>query len=450
MTRLRFAPSPTGKLHLGNIRAAMINYLYALQHEGEFVLRIDDTDHERSRLEYIEAIEADLAWLGIHYDTTFSQSSRFDRYAEVVEKLKEMGRLYPCYETPEELEFYRKQQLARRQPPIYNRKSLQLTDAQKQELKAQGRKPHWRFKLEEGEIKWHDMIRGDCQFNTQHLSDPVLIREDGVPLYTLPSVIDDLDYEITHIIRGEDHVTNTAVQMQIMDVLKPILGRSNHTITFGHFSLMTTTSGEGFSKRKGSLSISTLKEEGMLPVTIAAFLAKLGTSQAVEPYTSMQDVAGSFDINTFSRSAPKVAMEELWALNEKVIHKLTLDQAREHAPEALAKVDEAFWESIKPNLHTLNDVDLYYNICHGVIEPFIEEPAYIREAAEALADVSVWDETTWKTWAGLLKEKTGRKGKALFMPLRQAITGMSHGPEMGTFLPLINRQLVENRLKEIK
>ncbi|MBX9977718.1 MAG: glutamate--tRNA ligase, partial [Alphaproteobacteria bacterium] len=309
--KVRFAPSPTGYLHIGNIRTALINWLFAKKNGGHFLLRMDDTDLERSKPEYELAIIENLEWLGLTHDSFFKQSDRFDRYKEVMDKLIAAGRLYPCYETPEELEFKRKRQLGRGEPPRYDRAALKLTIEEKQALEAQGLKPHYRFLLEDKDVSWHDLSRGDVYFGPGTLSDPVLVRADGAYLYTLTSVVDDVDFEVTHILRGEDHVTNTAVQVQLFEAL----GRVSGTITFSHTTLLMDKDGSGLSKRIGSLSVGEMRAQGLEPMAICSLLARLGTSLPVQPVLTMDELASHFDLGTFSRNAPRFDLDELKEMN---------------------------------------------------------------------------------------------------------------------------------------
>jgi len=446
---VRFAPSPTGFIHVGNLRAALLNYLFALKYKGSFILRVDDTDTERSEARFEAAIKEDLSWLGLTYDITFNQSHRFERYAEAAEYLKTIGRLYPCYETQDELDFLRKRQLSQGKPPIYNRQALALTEADKEKFTAEGRVPHWRFKLVEDETTWQDLIRGHVSFKGLFASDPVLIREDGVPLYTLPSVVDDMDYGITHIIRGEDHVTNTAVQIQLLHALKGLSGVKLDHMTYAHFSLIIDADGQGFSKRAGSLSISTLRQAGIEPMAIHSLLGKLGTSDPMEPRHSLDDLAADLDFNRFSRSAPKFSLEDLYKMNAKYLHSLPFDEVLPRLKSILPDVTAEFWCAVGGNVNHLSELPYWWDVCRGSIVPVVEDAdkAFILKALETLPD-DTWNENTWLTWTNTLKDVTHRKGKELFMPLRLALTGKPHGPEMKAFLPLIKPEIVRRRLAE--
>lgn len=444
--RVRFAPSPTGYLHIGNARAALINWLFARHaklkgESAEFILRIDDTDLERSEQRYTDAIYADMAWLGLHHDLTFHQSHRFDRYHEVMQQLIAMGRLYPCYETPEELDFKRKRQMGRGQPPIYDRAALKLNDEQKQNFEAEGRKPHWRFLLTDEDVVWEDLIRGRVEFHGNRLSDPVLVRGDGAFLYTITSVIDDIDYKISHIIRGEDHVTNTAVQLQLFSAL----GCNPDTLHFAHTTLLMDAQGGPLSKRLGSLSLGNLRDMGIEPMAIASLLARLGTSLSVEPFLDLDTLAKTCDLGSFSRTAPHFDQHDLETLNHKLFQITPYEHIAARLQDIAPKITPELWDLVRGNIKVLSDSSIWQEVCFGDKDGQITDPDYIA-IAKSLLPVAPWDQTTWPTWAGLIKEKTGRKGKELFMPLRQAITGFDHGPEMKDLLPIIGYESVLKRL----
>lgn len=445
MVKVRFAPSPTGYLHVGNVRTALINWLFAKKNKGEFMLRMDDTDLGRSEKKYEDAIIADLNWLGLHHKSFARQSKRFERYDEMMQKLIDMGHLYPCFETPEELEFKRKRQLGRGEPPRYDRASLKLTDAEKKGFLDEGRRPHYRFLLESKDVRWNDMIRGEVHFAPDHLSDPVLVRADGAYLYTLTSVIDDIDFNITHILRGEDHVTNTAVQVQLFEAL----GKDPSEIGFGHTTLLMDKDGSALSKRIGSLGIGTLREEGIEPLAIASFLSRLGTSLPVQPFLSMDEVISEFDLNSFSRNPPRFDIDELRNLNHKLMAHLPFETIQ---PKLIAMgfgdFQEKEWDLFKGNIESKADFERWHNIFHGNINlPDVLDKDYIKEALAILPhDPMTVD--SWKSWTDALKEKTGRKGKDLFMPLRQALTGEDHGPEMKEILPLLGYHKAKVRLEK--
>ncbi|MGE0754861.1 MAG: glutamate--tRNA ligase [Alphaproteobacteria bacterium] len=434
--KLRFAPSPTGYLHPGNMRTALVNWLFCKKHGGQFLLRMDDTDSERSMAEYEAAIMEDIEWLGLAWDELFKQQDRLGRYAVAAEKLRHDGRLYACYETPQELDIQRKQLASRGLPPIYNRAALQLTEEQKTSYANEGRKPHWRFLLKEGEIEWNDLIRGISHFNPVHISDPVLIREDGVPLYTLASVVDDGDMHITHVVRGEDHVTNTAVQMQIFDALgfkRP---------EFAHMALLKTKEGE-LSKRTGGNDIRGLREAGILPMAINSLLARIGTSDPVEPFADMQPLIEGFDFAKFGRAPANYDVAELEKLNEKILHQLPFYAVQ----DKLGFADEDFWLAVRANLTSLSEARQWWDIVQGsgIRGQGSEDKEFLAQAAELLPP-EPWDESTYDAWIAAIKPSTDRKGKTLFMPLRKALTGLEHGPELKKLLPLLGAEKTRKRL----
>jgi glutamyl-tRNA synthetase len=442
MTRFftRFAPSPTGYLHVGNVRTALINWLYTRSQGGTFMLRLDDTDKERSKEEYAEGIKRDLAWLGLTYDKTARQSDRFDRYNEVIKELMASGRMYTCYETQEELEIKRKMLLGRGLPPIYDRAALKLTDAQKKAFEAEGRKPHLRFKLSDTPIEWNDQVRGAISFDAKHLSDPILIRECGTPTYMLPSAVDDADMGITHIVRGEDHITNTAIQIQIFEALGAT------PPSFAHLSLIKSKE-DKISKRKGGFDIATMREEGIDPMAINSFLAKLGTSDPIELKESLDVLVSEFDINRFSRAQAIYEKEDLVRLNTKLLHNLPFNQVESRIQAlGLQGVDAGFWEAVRMNLGSLEEIKEWWHICKEPITPEIEDASFTEQAAGLLPGGD-WNQETWGVWVNDVKTATGRKGKQLFMPLRKALTARESGPELHHILPLIGRERAVKRLK---
>jgi glutamyl-tRNA synthetase len=442
VTRVRFAPSPTGRLHLGSVRGALVNWLFARATGGRFVLRLDDTDPERSTEEFAQSIRDDLTWLGLGWDEYVRQSDRFDSYYAAIERLKEAGRLYPCYETPEELEQKRFRQVAAGDLQVYDRASLRLSEAQKRGFEAEGRKPHWRFMLEYKPVTWHDLIRGAVAFEGQKLSDPVLLRADATPIYTLASVVDDIELGITHVIRGEDHVANTAVQIQLLEAL----GRDPSSIAFGHFTLFTDAGGHKLSKRLGSLSVAAMREEGIEPMAINALLARLGTSDPVEPIASLEDLVRTFDLAKFSRAAPKLDIDELKRLNARLIHAMPFAAAAERLKEhGLSDVDEALWDAARPNLATIPEIAVWRDICRSRITPRIDDGDFAAAAAKLLPP-EPWDAGTWHAWTRAVGAATGRKGRELYRPLRLALTGREDGPELKILLPLLGRARSEARL----
>jgi glutamyl-tRNA synthetase len=436
---VRFAPSPTGRIHVGNLRPALLNWLFARREGGKFLLRFDDTDLERSREEYVDGIREDMRWLGLEWDMEARQSTRFDAYAEAVAKLKAAGRLYPAYDTPDELDRRRKRQLARGLPPVYDRAALKLTDAERAELEASGRRPHWRFRLEEGSVAWTDAIRGEQTIEAASMSDPVLVREDGTYLYTLPSVVDDIDYKVTHIIRGEDHVANTGVQIQIFEALgaKPP--------AFAHHNLLTNADGTALSKRLGSLSIQSLREEGLEALAVLSYSATIGSSNPVAPYTSLSALAGLFDFAQLSRAPARFDIAELRHLNGRLLHELSYDAVAGRLEALGVAGGEGFWKAVRPNLHILSDVTIWWRVVTGPIEPEIQSTGLL-DVARDLLPAEPWSETTWQEWTNAIKAGTDAKGKALFQPLRLALTGHDHGPELKALLPLIGKQKAAARL----
>lgn len=440
--KARFAPSPTGYLHAGNVRTAIVTWLYARRHGGHFLLRIDDTDRERSKPEFEEDIESSLMWLGMDWDEKARQRDRDDRYKEIIEKLKSDGRLYACYETSEELALKRKSQLSRGLPPIYDRGALKLSDEQKKKHEAEGRKAHWRFKLDHEPIEWNDIVRGPVSFNGADLSDPVLIREDGSPLYHLCSVIDDIDYDITHVVRGEDHVSNTAMHIQMFRAI----GRTPPD--FAHLPMISDSDGGKLSKRLGSLSVREMRDtEHLEPMAIVSLLARLGSADPIEPFTKIQPLIDSFDISKFSKGAPKFDMEELLRLNARIIHETPFEDVNVRmARMGLPDLDENFWLSVRPNLSRLDDIKEWWRVANGPVEPVVDDADFAAAAVKVMPPAP-WTENTWKEWTEAVKNVTGRKGKDLFMPLRKALTGMDHGPELAVLLPLIGPERALRRLQ---
>ncbi|WP_338446571.1 glutamate--tRNA ligase [Pelagerythrobacter marensis] len=441
-TTTRFAPSPTGRLHVGNLRTALHNWMLARKGGGRFLLRIDDTDAERSREEYVAAIRADLAWLGLEPDGEERQSERLDLYERAFETLRAAGRVYRCYETAQELELKRKILLGRGLPPIYDRAALALTEADHAEKAAAGIAPHWRFRLDhDAPIAWEDGVRGLQKFDPAQLSDPVIRRADGSWLYMLPSAVDDLAMGITDVLRGEDHVSNTAVQIQMFEALIAA-GHPGQVPRFAHEALLVGSEGK-LSKRLGSLGCDAFRERGIEPQALVALLARLGTALPVEPIAERGELIESFDLATFGRAPAKFDDAELERINAAVVHRLDFDAVAGRLPEGM---DAAGWHAIRPNLAHVGEAAEWWRLVTGPIElPAFSDGdrAYLREAARLLA----WDEDPWRSLTTALKEATGRKGKALFLPLRQALTGMDHGPDMAELLPLIGEAEARARLE---
>lgn len=435
----RFAPSPTGHLHVGNIRAALHNWLWARKSGGRFLLRLDDTDLERSRPEYADSIRADLAWLGLHWDGEERQSDRFALYEARFEALRASGHVYPAYETAQELDLRRKVLLGRGLPPVYDRAALSLTADQVAAYRAEGRTPHWRFRLDHDRpIVWTDRIRGEQRFDPGLLSDPVIRRADGSWLYMLPSVIDDIDMGITHVLRGEDHVSNTATQIQMFEALGAALP------AFAHEALLTGSEGK-LSKRLGSIGVAHFRNIGLEPAAIASLLARLGSSVSVEPFTDLQPLVDSFDFAHFGRAPARFDEGELAALNQKIVHLLPYAAVADRLP---AGMDEAAWTAIRPNLETVAGAADWWRIVTGPIDApnAAEEDRDFLAIAHRILSDAAFDADVWRTLTHALKDETGRKGKPLFLPLRRALTGLDHGPDMAQLLPLIGREEALARL----
>jgi glutamyl-tRNA synthetase len=434
----RFAPAPTGRLHVGNIRTAVHNWLWARKHGGRFILRFDDTDKARSSEAHAEGIREDLLWLGLEWDGEHRQSRRFDRYEAAFERLRDAGRIYPAYETAQELDLKRKVQLSRGKPPVYDRAALQLDEAERARFEAEGRTPHWRFRLDhDSPIEWDDLIRGRQHFEPARLSDPVVRREDGSWLYMLPSSVDDIDMGVTHVLRGEDHVTNTALQIQMFEALEA------PPPAFAHEALLVGSEGK-LSKRLGSLGADALREQGIEPVALVAKLARLGTSLPVEPVTDPAPLIESFDFATFGRAPARFDMDELAQLNARIVHQLPFEAVAGRLPAGMGAED---WAAVRPNLEAVADSADWWEILHGHVEtrPADEDRDLIAAAAAEAAAID-WDEAPWPQLVTRLKARTGRSGKALFRPLRLALTGRESGPEMAALLPLIGRDEALARL----
>lgn len=446
---VRFAPSPTGRLHIGNIRTALLNWLFARKHGGSFMLRLDDTDRERSTDAFAAGIREDLTWLGLTWDREARQSDRFARYAEIVEVLKRQGRLYACYETPDELDRRRKRQSARGLPPVYDRAGLKLADADRRKLEAEGRRPHWRFLLHNHgrdpfeivptDVAWADLVRGPQTIDIGSLSDPVLVREDGAYLYTLSSVVDDADFAITHVVRGEDHVTNTALQIEIFRAL------GVEPPAFGHHSLLVGPDGQGLSKRLGALSIESFREMGLEAMAVASYAATLGTSGAIAAHQSLDELVRPFDLAHLSRAPARFDVAELAVLNEKLLHGMDYAPAARRLEALGVEGGESFWLAVRGNLAKVADAALWWRIATGDTDTVIENAGLCAKAAELLPD-EPWDPETWPAWTAAVRAATGLKGRDLFHPLRLALTGREAGPEMKLLLPFIGRSRALARL----
>ncbi len=434
MTTTRFAPSPTGYLHVGNLRTALMNWLVARKAGGSFILRIDDTDPERSRQEYVDAIREDLEWLGLTWDREERQSARLDRYAEAADRLREIGRLYEAFETPTELDLKRRKQLNMGRPPVYDRAALKLSEAEREALRAERGNGVWRFKLDHERIEWTDGILGEVSIDAASVSDPVLIRGDGQVLYTLASVVDDMEMGVTDVVRGSDHVTNTATQIQIIRALGGTPPR------FAHHSLLTGPQGEALSKRLGTLALRDLREQGVQPMALLSLMARLGSSDPVELRRDMAELIEGFDISRFGAAPTKFDVNDLFPLTARYLQGLPFAAVRETVlalgvPEEMA---ERFWLVARENITTLKDLERWWVLCRDGAEPLIDEADRdFVEQALALLPQRPFDENTWAEWTAAVKAATGRKGKALFMPLRKALTGMERGPDMAALMPLL-------------
>ncbi|MCE2993187.1 MAG: glutamate--tRNA ligase [Candidatus Jidaibacter sp.] len=431
----RFAPSPTGYLHVGNIRTALVNWLFARKNNGKFILRIDDTDMTRSKPEYTKAIMEDLTWLGLTWDAIYYQSERMDLYEDSKKELINSKRLYPCFESPEELEIKKKVMLNKNLPPIYDRASLNLSDDEVQDNIAEGNHAHYRFKLNDEMITWEDGIRGSIHFDPKNISDPVLVRADGTMTYMIATVIDDIKLGITDIIRGEDHITNSAVHVQMF---KAFGANPPH---LNHLSLIKSTSGE-ISKRLGGFDIRSLRAAGIHPMAINSFLMKLGSSDPIEYRKTLDDLVADFDISKYGKASTNYDIAELERINTKLVHNLSYYEAKSYLS---SKIDETFWERVKHNLSRVNEAEEWWNICCDEIEPQIQDLQFTSSVAKLLPEGS-WDENTWNTWIHAIKHETGKSGKELFMPIRHALTALEHGPELKHVLPIIGREKAVKRL----
>lgn len=440
MTIVRYAPSPTGHLHIGNARPALLNWLFAKARSGTYVLRLDDTDLARSTEEFARGIEEDLAWLGVRPDHTVRQSERTALYERARDRLIASGRLYPAYETEDELDRRRARARALGRPPIYDRAALELTPEQKAAYEAEGRRPHWRFRLDGRPVHFDDLIKGPQTVNTASMSDPVLVRGDGSYLYTLPSVVDDIDLGITHVIRGEDHVSNTGVQIEIIEAL------GGQVPFFAHHNLLTGAAGEGLSKRLGSLSLAELRAAGYEPLAVAIVAVLTGTSLPIEPHPDLAALGRALDLSMISHGPARFDPAELDALNARLLHAMSYEAARPRL-QALGLDDETMWLALRDNLARFPDIVGLAQLVTGPVAPQVapEDRAFIA-TARGLLPPEPWDGSTWGAWTGALKTATGRKGKSLFMPLRLALTGRPDGPELRSLLPLMGRRACLDRL----
>ena len=443
--KCRFAPSPTGKIHIGNARSAILNWVFCKKNNGEFVLRIDDTDVSRSSKEFEEQIKNDLKWLGLNWSYTFNQSARSDIYNEKIQLLKDNNRLYPCFETEEELSLKKKSLLSSGKPPIYDRSSLNLSNEEIDKKISLGIKPHWRFKLTNEVITWNDIIKGTVSFDTKNLSDPVLIRADGSLLYHLPSVVDDIEEEITHIIRGEDHIANTAYHIQMFKAL------DSSVPSFAHHPFLVDETGKGFSKRLGSLSIENFRNDGFENITLLNYFLFLGSSNNIDPIKDLKEITNKFEIKNLSKSAAKFSIESLKNLNQNTIKLFNYEEIKEKLKNIKNEFNnENFWLFVKNNIIFVKNAEDWQELINKRInfKDFDIDENFIKVAIDELPD-DPFDETTWDSWTSKINNKTGFKGKDLFMPLRLVLTGKSHGPELKHLLPLFNKNGILQKLGKI-
>ena len=440
MTITRFAPSPTGYIHVGNLRTALMNYLIARKAGGTFILRIDDTDPVRSEEKYVDGIKQDLEWLGLHWDKVERQSERLDRYADAAEKLRSIDRFYEAFETPTELDLKRKKQLNMGKPPVYDRAALNLSVEERDALRAERGDGVWRFKLDQERINWKDGILGDISIDAASVSDPVLIRGDGQVLYTIASVVDDTDMGVTNVVRGSDHVTNTATQIQIMKAL------GMTPPSFAHHSLLTGPQGEALSKRLGTLALRDLREQGVQPMALLSMMARLWSSDPMELRSEMSELIDGFEVSSFGSAPTKFDVADLFPLTANVLQAKPLADVADQIADLGVPADlaETFWTVTRDNITTLKDLAAWWTLFSEGADPVIDdEDAEFVAQAMAMLPEGPFDDTTWKTWTGAVKEATGRKGKGLFMPLRKALTGQSHGPDMSATMTLL--QVVKAR-----
>jgi len=437
MTVTRFAPSPTGFLHVGNLRTALFNYLISKKAGGTFILRLDDTDPERSTQEYADEIQRDLEWLGLTWDRIERQSERLDRYAAAADALRDNGRFYEAFETPVELDLKRKKQLNMHLPPVYDRAALKLSDAEKDRLRAERGQGVWRFLLKQQRIEWTDGILGDLSIDAASVSDPVLIRQDGQVLYTIASVVDDTDMGVTDVVRGSDHVTNTATQIQIMEALGYAAPR------FAHHSLLTGPQGEALSKRLGTLALRDLRQAGVEPMALLSHMARLGSSQPIELCVTMDELADGFDLDHFGAAPTKFDEADLYPITARYLHTLPLEAVADQVASIGVPGDLAatFWNIARANITTRHDIAGWWDLFRDGATPLVagEDREFVARAF-ALLPEPPYDETTWKGWTDAVKEATGRKGKGLFMPLRKAVTGLERGPEMADVMRLLQKK----------
>ena len=436
----RFAPSPTGLLHIGNARSAVINWAHIISKSGEFILRVDDTDSVRSKKEYEDAIKNDLKWLGLEWSKTFKQSERFKIYQERIVQLKKTKRLYPCFESPEELSLKRKNLLVSGKPPIYDRSALNLSETEIQNKIEKGKKPHWRFQLEERVVEWNDLIKNTVAFDCAKLSDPILIREDDSLLYHLPSVVDDIEEKITDIIRGEDHITNTAFHIQLFEAMKAPIP------LFGHHPFLIDEHGKGFGKRLGSLSIQRLKEEGFENITLLNYLLSIGTSKNLSKEKNKKILSSNFNIKNLAKSPPKFSKKIITNLNKEILQSYNYSEIKTKFEDLkLSNASKDFWTFIKNNINYFHEAYDWWKVIYSDEVYPTKEQDYLNIAAKLLPN-DPFNNSTWQEWTSKINRKTGRLGRDLYMPLRMALTGQNKGPELKFLMPLLNKQQVLKKL----
>ena len=441
--KVRFAPSPTGFMHVGNARVAIINYLFCRKNAGKFLFRIDDTDVLRSKKEYEDSIKGDMAWLGITYDETFRQSERLDRYQEVMNQLIKNGVLYKCYETPEELEYKRKLAISKGKPPVYDRASLSLTESQISEFEKAGRAVYWRFKLPSKTVTWNDLVLGEISYDLDNVSDPVIIKADGIFLYTFSSVVDDFDSGITHIIRGQDHVTNTAVQIAMFDEIS----KGMYHVDFAHLSLLVNKDGSQFSKRLGSMNLGDIRRKGVDPMAVFDLLATLGSSLDTQPFTKIEDLVNYFDISKFSANSPKFDVDDIFKINRKILHSKPYAELRQFG------ISEEVYEVIKDNLESYNDFPIWKNVLspdyHPQFRPNSDERSVLELFLKKVSAVSVLNEANLKNILEAVKSELDVSGKNLYFPIRMALSDMEHGPNIIALLRLLGKDEISRRFSAV-
>ncbi len=437
---LRFAPSPTGLLHVGNLRTAIINWLFAKKHDYDFLLRIDDTDDTRSKKEYVDFIEEDLKWIGLEWSLKYAQSDRLGAYDDAFNYLKSNNLIYRCFETDEELSLKRARQRSAGLPPVYDRSSLRISKDKIIQYESEGRSSYWRLKLPDKPIIWKDKIYGEVRFDSKSYSDPVIIRADGRYLYTITSVVDDIYSKVSNIIRGSDHLTNSGIQIYLFQAL------GSKAPNFFHHSLMTSADGEPLSKRIGSLSIRGIRESGIEPEVLLNYLTFVGDITNQSEFYEISELAKNFDAQKLSKSNAPFDERLLKEVNSGFLQQQNYDFFKKKSDLlGLKQVPKEFWGAVKNNIKVFDEIKDWTEVIYGNIQPVIDDPEYINLALNLIPEVD-FNELSWQNWTETIKEKSGRKGKKLFMPLRLSITGKDFGPEMAKLLPLIGKEKTLSRL----